>query len=234
MISRRYLAALSIAALAWAAGAPAFVTAALAQSGSDAGQARGRLLRSTDDDTVGWLVLERMGVEAPIDRWAQAMVRVGTDGVTEFNYAEHLRAAKAGIERTRDGARGYDRMRLTLNSRLSEYDATYEEFYLNAFSPSMFVTYRPFSRRKPNPLEGGVKLIFTNADDAFVLSVPPVEAEALVGRLGPGRQLTVDIEVTIEEVNATRAGAEILASIDRYSLLSGSGNARALKKVTLN
>lgn len=226
--------ALSIVAFAWAVGAPAFVTAALAQSESDAGKPRGRLLRSTDDDTVGWLVLDRMGAEAPIDRWAEAMVRVGTDGVTEFNYAEHLQAAKGGIERTRDGARGYDRMRLTLKSRLSNYDATYQEFYVDAFSPGMFVTYRPFNRRKPNPLAGGVKLIFTNADDAFVLSVPPDEAEALVGRLGPRRQLTVDIEVTIEEVNATSAGAEILASIDRYSLLSGSGNARAIKKVALN
>lgn len=230
----RFASAVLIIAFACVASERGVINAAHAQSSSDAKKSGGRLLRSMDDDTVGWLVLDWLGLEAPINRWAEATVRVGFDGVTEFNRAERIQAATDSIERLRDGARGYDRMRLTLNSRLSQYDATYQEFYVDAFSPRTFITFRPFSRSKPNPLGSGIKLIFTNADDAFVLAMPPEEAEALVARVGPTRQLSIDVEVTIEDVNETSGGAEILARIDRYSLLSGSGAARPLKKVTLD
>lgn len=196
---------------------------------------RTRILRQADDDTIGWLVLDWTSEEAPIVQWAESGIRVGSNGVTEFNRAERIAAEHASIARQRDAAKGYGKIRVSLNSNLSEYDAGYGEFYVNAFSPGSSVVFRPFQYRRPNPLNRGVNITFTNADDAFVLPMQPEEAEALVGRLESGRRITVDMDLTIEEVNLGADNATIIAHIDQYSLLSTKhGASRALHTITLS
>ena len=211
---------------------------AVAPPAPEAAPERTRLLRQADDDTVGWLVLDWTGGAAPIDRWAEAGVRVGANGTTEFNRAERIAAEAERFVRARDAARGYGRMRVSLRSRLSEYDADYGEFYVSAFSPGSGVVFQPFQQRRPNPLGGGVRISFANAGDAFVLPVPPDEAEALVARLGPYRDVTVNMDLTIEEVNAGADDAEIVARIDRYGLVGsgagGAGGAQVLRTVELD
>ncbi|GGY37081.1 hypothetical protein [Parvularcula lutaonensis] len=184
---------------------------------------RTRQIDHPDPDMIGWIALDWLDRSAPLDEWARRDVESGRFGpgrINEFNRDEYTAQARTALEDQKKAGMGVGRLRLSVNARLSDYDPTYEEFYLGALSPGSHLTYRPFGAYFPNTLSAGVRVEFANAREASVLSVTPAEAEAMIERLDNFRNVTLDLDLSILDVTPASQSAVIRTRIDRYTIVS--------------
>ena len=196
---------------------------------------RTRRVSQPNDDTIGWIAMDWAGIATPKQDWARS-IRESRAGGTEFSRAEQTAAIKRELELAAEEGRGVGFLDLTISAQLSEYDSDYQEFYIDTFSPGSQITFRPFRTpyRKPDIFRDGVKIRFSNADAAQILTVPPQEAEEIVSKLQPFRPISIEAKLKIDRVVPAANSAEIWVTVSGYTLFTPqnySGSRRKLKTV---
>lgn len=183
---------------------------------------RQRMLESPDDDAMGWLAADWLGLDLPLDKWATERVKRRSQ-VDEFDTEEATKRELAQLREARAAGADIGRITMTLRGSLSEYDTDYGEFYLKTFTPGSVLTFRPFSRESDNPFSRGVELRFRNGGDASVWSVDAATAKKVADSLDYGRNVKIEATLTIADVTASDSSATILANVDSYDLYATDG-----------
>lgn len=174
------------------------------------------------DDTIGWIATDWLDISVPTSEWSEEIASRQL-GVNEFSAEEAAQREAVNLDRARSAGTGIGQIRLTIEGKLSNYDAEYGEFYVQPFSPGSRLNFRPFRRMTQNPFPDGVEIRFRNGSDASVWKVDRTTAERIAEQLGFGRYVKLETSLAIVEVNATGRGAAIIADVQRYTLFSSNG-----------
>lgn len=182
-----------------------------------------RILRDPSGETAVWAFHHLAGSEPNFAPLVAERMRKVRD-VNEFNRAEVMAAQEQQLRTEYAAAAGYTHMELNLNSQLSEYDPTYQEYYLSALGPGSYVSFHGHGERVD------VRLI--NAEDGSVWPLPPQEAEKIAGMLGGyNRQVSLRLQLQITDATPTSGGGDIHARILRFSIYTPPRGNFAGKKI---
>jgi len=194
---------------------------ALAATGTVAQEQR--VLRDPTGETVVWAFYHLAEVEPDFEPLVTTRMR-GERNVNEFNRADIMAEKEAELRTEFAAAAGYTHMTVNLNSGLSQYDPTYEEYYLSAMGPGSYLSFHGHGQRVD------VRLI--NAEDGSVWSLPPQEAERVAGILGGyNRQVSLRLELELGDAIPTSKGGELHAKILRFGIYSPPRGNFAGKKI---
>jgi hypothetical protein len=174
-------------------------------------QRTGELL-NPDDSAVVMLYYDLAGIAPPIDNWVEEDTRVRFAPAPAK--AAKRAAVRAELEAAAAGVRHVGVIRLTMNSNLSEYDPTYEEFTVRALSPSSVVTFDALGQK--------VSLRFANGNDAQVWRVPKGESQAIRDRIGFSGA-TLDVALKIASVQPAPSGGTLVTNVTDYELRDNRG-----------
>lgn len=108
-------------------------------------------------------------------------------------------------------------LRMPLNANLSDYDPTYQEFTLQAFSPSSVFSFSVLGEQ--------VSLKFRNARDAQTWQVAAADAQSIRDKLGYDGA-TADALLKIVGVQPGPGGGVILADVVEYDIRNSRGGQR--------
>ena len=174
-------------------------------------QRTGELL-NPDDSAVVMLYYDLAGIAPPIDNWVEEDTRVKYAAPPDK--AAKRAAVRAELEAAAAGVRDVGAIRLTMNSNLSEYDPTYEEFTVRALSPSSVVTFDALGQK--------VSLRFANGNDAQVWRVPTGESQAIRDRIG-FNGASLDVALKITSVQPAPSGGTLITNVTDYELRDSRG-----------
>jgi hypothetical protein len=174
-------------------------------------QRTGELL-NPDDSAVVMLYYDIVGIAPPIDNWVEEDTRVRFAAAPDK--AAKRAAVRAELEAAAAGVRNVGVIRLTMNSNLSEYDPTYEEFTVRALSPSSVVTFDALGQK--------VSLRFANGNDAQVWRVPKSESQAIRDRIGYNGA-SLDVALKITSVQPAPSGGTLVTNVTDYELRDNRG-----------
>ncbi|MGA0545269.1 hypothetical protein ACO2Q1_08345 [Brevundimonas sp. VNH65] len=192
-----------------AGGAPSALPqgdAAAAPSAALAG--RTAELVNPDEQTMIFLYYDLAGLAPPIESWISedSDVRYGPAEAKPAR-REELRAAYAAAQAS---VRNVGRLRLTVQSNLSEYDPSYGEFTVQALAPGSTYDFRAFSR--------SVTLRLANGQAAQRWAVAPAEAQKIKDRVSYLRSTQVDVLLQITGVQPGKDGGSITANVISYEI----------------
>lgn len=191
-----------------AVGAPSALPQAAAQPPSPALTGRTGELVNPDEQTMVFLYYDLAGLTPPIETW------IGQDSKVRYGSAdekparrEELRAAYAAAQAS---VRGIGRLRLTVNSNLSDYDPAYGEFTVQALAPGSTYTFRSFSRT--------VTLRLANGQQAQRWAVPAAEAQRIKDRVPYLQGAQIDVVLQITGVQPATDGGALTANVLSYEV----------------
>lgn len=187
--------------------------------------AQERVLRDPTGETVVWAFYQLAGLEPDFEPLVVKRMRNERD-VNEFNRAQIMAEKEQELRTEFAAAAGYTHMTVNLSSGLSQYDPTYEEYYLSAMGPGSYLSFHGHDQRVD------VRLI--NAEDGSVWSLPPQEAEKVASVLGGGghnRQVSLRLELELGETIPTGNGGELHAKILRLGIYTPPRGNFAGKKI---
>ena len=170
-------------------------------------------LVSPDAEAIASLYYDWAGIEPPIDEFAEQYVN-DDRSVNDANRVQKLARAQDIYRRRFRSGLNVGFIKLNLSAKLSEYDATTGEFYVDAFAPGSSVNYRAYDRF--------FQLKFENDAEAYRWKVPSYMADRIVqqteGEHG-FRSLTIPVVAQISGVAPSgTSGGVIYARILSYSL----------------
>lgn len=194
------------------AGASTTPSGSRAASGDSPLSQRAGELLNPDDSAIVMLYYDLAGMKPPIDTWVEEDTRVRYAPAPDK--ATKRAAVRAELEAAAAGVRDVGVIRLTMNSNLSEYDPTYEEFTVRALSPSSVVTFSALGQK--------VSLRFANGNDAQVWRVPNSESQAIRDRIGfSGTSLDVALKIT--SVQPAPSGGTLVTNVTDYEIRDNRG-----------
>lgn len=177
-------------------------------------------LVNPDDSTMVFLYFDLAGMKAPLDQWVEddQRVRYGP-GAKKAALRTQVRAE---LDATAASVRDVGVIRLSLNTRLSDYDPTYGEYSIGGLAPSSVVTFKA--------LQQEVTLRFGNGRTAQVWAVPKEQAQSIDDSLSYDRWVTVDAVLHVSAVQPAPRGGTIVADVVEYELRQSRGD-RLLARV---
>lgn len=165
-------------------------------------------LVNPDDLAMIFLYYDLAGLTPPIERWIEEDrdVRFG-DASEKPARREALRAAFTAAQAS---VRGVGRLRLTVQSDLSEYDPTYGEFTVRALAPSSTFSYAAQSQR--------VTIRLANGQVAQRWPVSAAQAQSINDRVSYLRGTQVDVLLRITGVQPGTDGGSLTAEVVSYEV----------------
>lgn len=190
------------------AGAPSALPQAGAAAPSAALASRTAELVNPDEQTMVFLYYDLAGLAPPIETWISedSNVRYGPAEAKPAR-REELRSAYAAAQAS---VRNVGRLRLTVNSNLSDYDPSYGEFIVQALAPGSTYSFRAFSRT--------VTLRLANGQQAQRWSVPADEAQRIKDRVPYLQGTQLDVILQITGVQPGTDGGSLTANVLSYEV----------------
>lgn len=171
-------------------------------------------LQNPDNSAMVFLYYDLAGLPLPIDQWVEEDSRVKYAPAID-KPAKRV-AVKAELEAGAAAVRGTGVIRLSLNSaNLSDYDPTYEEFTVQALSPSSIVDF--------NALGQKVTLRFGNGRAAQTWHVPAADAQAIRDKVAMGGNIDLEALLTIKSVLPGPGGGTITTDVVEYEMRETRG-----------
>lgn len=180
-------------------GAPAPAAALAGRTGE---------LVNPDEQTMVFLYYDLAGLAPPIESWISedSDVRYGPADAKPAR-REELRSAYAAAQAS---VRNVGRLRLTVNSNLSDYDPSYGEFIVQALSPGSTYSFRAFSRT--------VTLRLGNGQQAQRWAVPAEEAQRIKDHVPYLQGTQLDVVLQITGVQPGTDGGSLTANVLSYEV----------------
>lgn len=171
-------------------------------------------LVNPDNSAMVFLYYDLAGIAPPVDRWVQDDSRVKYAPAID-KPAQRV-AVKAELEAGAAAVQGTGVIRLSLNSaNLSDYDPTYEEFTVQALSPSSLVDFTALGQK--------VTLRFGNGRAAQTWHVPAAEAQAIRDKVAMAGNVDLEVLLTIKSVLPGPGGGTITADVIEYEMRGNRG-----------
>ena len=190
-------------------------TATTASAGSSQIADRKKELVNPSQLAMLFLYYDLASIKAPVDEMVEDDSRVAYAPAPDKEaqrkiVRDELAFAAASVQ-------GVGKLRFSLgDANLSEYDPTYKEFTVGAFSPSSILT---FATPKLT-----VNLSYGNANKARIWSVAPEEAKVIRDKVGKYGHASMDFQVNITGV---QPGGSIISDVVEYELRSADYNGGA-------
>lgn len=200
------------------AAPPAAAPTPATASGAPAAPVLGtRLLSHPENLQMVMLAYRLQGRVPPLAEWAAEQARVKY--ANEFERAGLLAQETSRLQDVYDATADVGRLRLNVNSRLSEYDAGRGGFYLNAFLPGSSFDFSV----QPAPYPVREERVIVSVQDDGELNFWPVDAAAAQQALARNqnmREVLLDSEFVITGVGRRSDSVEITARLLGYGILS--------------
>lgn len=165
-------------------------------------------LVNPDDLAMIFLYYDLAGLTPPIEQWIEddRDVRYG-DASEKPARREALRAAFTAAQ---SSVRGVGRLRLTVQSDLSDYDPAYGEFTVRALAPSSTFTYSAQSQT--------VTIRLANGQVAQRWPVSAAQAQSINDRVSYLRGTQVDVLLRVTGVQPGTDGGSLTAEVVSYEV----------------
>ncbi|WP_241044802.1 hypothetical protein [Pseudoxanthomonas sp. LH2527] len=194
---------------------------AVAASGAPAAARFGdRQLDHPDDLQILMLAYRLEGRTPPIDEWAAAQSRVAY--ADEFKRPALLKEEQERLQGIYDGTADVGRLRMNVNARFGEYDASRGGYYLDAFMPGSAFNFSV----QPSP-SAGTQQISLQVDNPEELNFWPLDATAaqdVLTRNSGMRSVVLDSRFVITGISRRNDGRVISARLAGYAIGSDHYN----------
>lgn len=194
---------------------------AVATSGAPAVARFGdRQLDHPDDLQILMLAYRLEGRTPPIDEWAAAQSRVAY--ADEFTRPALLKEEQERLQGIYDGTADVGRLRMNVNARFGEYDASRGGYYLDAFMPGSAFNFSV----QPSP-SAGTQQISLQVDNPEELNFWPLDATAaqdVLTRNSGMRSVVLDSRFVITGISRRNDGRVISARLAGYAIGSDHYN----------
>ena len=184
---------------------------------------RTREITNPDEFSIVLLYHSLAGDNPPIDKWVEDDVSVRYAPPIEKAAArESLRAkVNSGLAAMKDvGA-----VRIALDANLSEFDPSFNEYTVRAFSPSSVVYFKSLGEQV------GVK--FGNAQKAQRWSLNPAESQTIRDRIKYPSDVTLEALLKVTGAMPEPTGGTITANVVEYELKSRSSGTTVVRVVVM-
>ena len=206
-----------------AASSDARASSDMAAAASDAPAAArfgDRQLDHPDDLQILMLAYRLEGRTPPIDEWAAAQSRVAY--ADEFTRPALLKEEQERLQGIYDGTADVGRLRMNVNARFGEYDASRGGYYLDAFMPGSAFNFSV----QPSP-SAGTQQISLHVDNPEELNFWPLDATAaqdVLTRNSGMRSVVLDSRFVITGISRRNDGRVISARLAGYAIGSDHYN----------
>ncbi|WP_221625996.1 hypothetical protein [Pseudoxanthomonas sp. 3HH-4] len=179
-----------------------------------------RQLDHPDDLQILMLAYRLEGRTPPIDEWAAAQSRVAY--ADEFTRPALLKEEQERLQGIYDGTADVGRLRMNVNARFGEYDASRGGYYLDAFMPGSAFNFSV----QPSP-SAGTQQISLQVDNPEELNFWPLDATAaqdVLTRNSGMRSVVLDSRFVITGISRRNDGRVISARLAGYAIGSDHYN----------
>lgn len=173
-----------------------------------------RQLDHPDNLQMLMLMYRLEGREPPIGEWAAAQSRVAY--ADEFQRPALLKEEQERLQGIHDSTAEVGRLRMNVNARFGEYDATRGGYYLDAFVPGSQFNFTA----QPSPSTGAQR-ISLQIDNPEELNFWPLDAAAakdVLARNGGQRNVVLDSRFRITGIGRRGDGPVISARLLGYAI----------------
>ncbi len=173
-----------------------------------------------DDETMTWIYYHWANIEPPIRELAKEIVNKKSTyntKINEFNRDDFILSEASAIQQRFNEAKDIGVINLNIRGSLSDYDTTYGEFYVGAFTPGAYFSFAGM---------GGIKvqLKLVNSQDANIWKVSPADAKEITNRFDSSfRGVTAITTIKLVKAKATAAGGVLEGKIISYVLSTNEG-----------
>lgn len=194
---------------------------AAAASGAPAAARFGdRQLDHPDDLQILMLAYRLEGRTPPIDEWAAAQSRVAY--ADEFKRPALLKEEQERLKGIYDGTADVGRLRMNVNARFGEYDATRGGYYLDAFMPGS--TFSFSVQPSPSTRAQQISLQVDNLEELNFWPLDAAAAQDALARNSGLRSVVLDSRFVITGVSQRSDGRVITARLVGYAIGSDHYN----------
>ena len=201
-------------------GAGASTTAAGASSAPAAARFGDRQLDHPDDLQVLMLAYRLEGRAPPIDEWAAAQSRVAY--ADEFKRPALLKEEQERLKGVYDGTADVGRLRMNVNARFGEYDATRGGYYLDAFMPGSAFNFSV--QPSPSTRAQQISLQVDNPEELNFWPLDAAAAQDVLARNSGLRSVVLDSRFVITGISQRSDGRVITARLVGYAIGSDHYN----------
>ena len=201
-------------------GAGASTTAAGASSAPEAARFGDRQLDHPDDLQVLMLAYRLEGRAPPIEEWAAAQSRVAY--ADEFKRPALLKEEQERLKGIYDGTADVGRLRMNVNARFGEYDATRGGYYLDAFMPGS--TFNFSVQPSPSTRAQQISLQVDNPEELNFWPLDAAAAQDVLARNSGLRSVVLDSRFVITGISQRSDGRVITARLVGYAIGSDHYN----------
>ena len=203
------------------AGAPAPSRSAASEAGASAAVRFGeRQLDHPDNLQILMLAYRLEGRTPPINEWAAAQSRVVY--ADEFTRPALLKEEQERLQGIYDGTAEVGRLRMNVNARFGEYDATRGGYYLDAFMPGSAFDFS--AQPSPSTQAQHISLRVDNPEELNFWPLDAAAAQDVLARNSGTRSVVLDSRFVITGISRRNEGRVITARLAGYVIGSDHYN----------
>ena len=202
------------------AAAPASPRSTAPEAGAPAVRFGERQLDHPDNLQILMLAYRLEGRTPPIDEWAAAQSRVVY--ADEFTRPALLKEEQERLQGIYDGTAEVGRLRMNVNARFGEYDATRGGYYLDAFMPGSAFDFS--AQPSPSTQAQRVSLRIDNPEELNFWPLDAAAAQDVLARNSGMRNVVLDSRFVITGISRRNEGRVITARLAGYVIGSDHYN----------
>jgi len=202
------------------AAAPAPSRSAASEAAPAAMRFGERQLDHPDNLQILMLAYRLEGRIPPIDEWAAAQSRVVY--ADEFTRPALLKEEQERLQGIYDGTAEIGRLRMNVNARFGEYDATRGGYYLDAFMPGSAFDFS--AQPSPSTQAQHISLRVDNSEELNFWPLDAAVAQDVLARNSGMRSVVLDSRFVITGISRRNEGRVITARLAGYVIGSDHYN----------
>ena len=179
-----------------------------------------RQLDHPDNLQILMLAYRLEGRTPPLDEWAAAQSRVVY--ADEFTRPTLLREERERLQGIYDGTADVGRLRMNVNARFGEYDATRGGYYLDAFMPGSAFDFS--AQPSPSVQAQRISLQVDNPEELNFWSLDSAQAQDVLARNSGMRSVVLDSRFVLTGISRRNEGRVISARLAGYVIGSDHYN----------